>query len=475
MTKKRNYLELSQDDGSSHKFYEVTQEGRDVTIRYGRIGTDGQSSTKTYPNAEKAEKDAEKKVKAKRKKGYEDAVQGVRKKRAVTRRSTESRASSAKQAPVLWRFGTGSTALGIFVDDGFCWAGNESGRVFCLDHEGEIFREYKLPEGVKCLVADDRWLYAGCDDGKVYDLSGKVPFVAYTIDESVNIYWMDIADGVLGVSDANGGVHIFNHEDEGQWNKSSDGVGGWMVRCDDKGVYHGHSGGVTMYDWKDGNQLWHKATGSVLFGWQEAITVFAGTSANKVHLITKEGKEKAVCKCDDSVYSCAAAEDGKYIFAGDSSSSVYCFDRKGKRLWKLGTGCGSALSMQYHEERIYMVTSDGSLACIDASEDAISAAKKGTVPTAKDLKAPAATTAAATTDTAIESTADGSEGVVVNCIQDGSRVCVRTESSKYNTEWNVQFPKNLREAGARFVVDELRESKSGGFYRAHGEIRRLTD
>lgn len=31
------YLELSEDNGS-HKFYEVTLEGADLTIRYGRIG-----------------------------------------------------------------------------------------------------------------------------------------------------------------------------------------------------------------------------------------------------------------------------------------------------------------------------------------------------------------------------------------------------------------------------------------------------
>ena len=37
----------------------------------------------------------------------------------------------------------------------------------------------------------------------------------------------------------------------------------------------------------------------------------------------------------------------------------------------------------------------------------------------------------------------------------------------------MQFPKDLRELGAKYVVDELRESGSGGFYRAHGTIRKL--
>ena len=46
-------------------------------------------------------------------------------------------------------------------------------------------------------------------------------------------------------------------------------------------------------------------------------------------------------------------------------------------------------------------------------------------------------------------------------------------STGYNKKWNVQFPKDLRDPGAKYVVDELRESASGGFYRAHGAIRKL--
>ena len=32
----KKYLELSQDDGSAHKFYEVCVDGCDMTIRYAR-------------------------------------------------------------------------------------------------------------------------------------------------------------------------------------------------------------------------------------------------------------------------------------------------------------------------------------------------------------------------------------------------------------------------------------------------------
>jgi putative transposase len=53
------------------------------------------------------------------------------------------------------------------------------------------------------------------------------------------------------------------------------------------------------------------------------------------------------------------------------------------------SGCGSAFSMQFLDDRLYIVTTDGSLACIDASEAAITAARAGTVPQRVDVKAAA--------------------------------------------------------------------------------------
>lgn len=473
----RTYLELSEEQGVSHKFYEVVVDGTTMTIRYGRIGTDGTKSSKTFASEEAAMKEANKKIKSKKRKGYEDAIMGVRQRRAITRRTIQSRRSTAKKAPILWKFDTGRAAFGVFVDDRGAWVGNEAGRVFSLDHEGSVRREFKLPDGVKCIVSDDDWLYVGCDDGNVYDLTGKMPTVAYEIAENVDIYWLDISDGVLGVADAKGSVHVFNHEDITQWQKKSSGSYGWMVRCDDIGVYHGHSGGVTMYDWEDGSQIWHQNTrGSVLFGWQEPTTVYAGCSDNKVYRFGKNGEAMGTYKCDGSVFSCAATGDGKYVFAGDSSSSIYCFAESGERLWKLNTTCGSAFSMQYHDERVYIVTTTGALACLDAREEAIEAAKAGTVPKARNIKASAAAPAVQTATTAnIERTADAGDGIVLECFADGSKLRVRVVTEGYNTAWNVQFPRNLREKGARYVVDSVKESSRGGFYRAYGDIRRLDD
>ena len=50
----KSYLEYQ--DDNSHKFWEITLAGLNVTTRYGKINTDGQVSEKTFESNEKAEK-----------------------------------------------------------------------------------------------------------------------------------------------------------------------------------------------------------------------------------------------------------------------------------------------------------------------------------------------------------------------------------------------------------------------------------
>ncbi|MEV4161215.1 WGR domain-containing protein [Nonomuraea dietziae] len=474
------YLELSEDGGGAHKFYEVTVAGTQVTITYGRIGESGQTKVTAFPTEAKAQAAAAKKIGEKTRKGYAPAMRGVRQRRAVTRRAIASTRSTARQAPVLWRFDSGAAAFGIFVDGERCWVGNQRGDVYTVTHSGTVTGRFRLPDGVKCIVADDFWIYAGCDDGRVYDLSGKVPRSAYEIAADVDIYWLDIHDGVLGVSDRAGRITTIDYEDEFQWARTGAGDSAWMVRCDGDAVYHGHSRGVARYDTSDGTLVWeNKLAGDVLFGWQEERSVYAGTARHTVHRLAKsDGRVEAVYQCDGAVYSCATSPGGRHVFAGDNHSSVYCFDASGERLWKLATGCGSAFSMQFLDDRLYIVTTDGSLVCIDASEAAIAAARAGSVPQPVDVKAAASLEAvepSTTLETVLErvlETDGAGDGVVVECVKEGERLRVRVVSPGYES-WNVQFPKTVREAGARYLVDGVRSAGRGGFYRAYGEIRRL--
>jgi DNA ligase-1 len=59
-------------EGSSNKFWEVAREGCAVTVRYGRIGADGQAKTKEFPSEELARTHAEGLIAEKLAKGYRE-------------------------------------------------------------------------------------------------------------------------------------------------------------------------------------------------------------------------------------------------------------------------------------------------------------------------------------------------------------------------------------------------------------------
>ncbi|NEN91817.1 MAG: VWA domain-containing protein [Okeania sp. SIO3H1] len=71
------------------------------------------------------------------------------------------------------------------------------------------------------------------------------------------------------------------------------------------------------------------------------------------------------------------------------------------------------------------------------------------------------------------STTEG--GVLVKCFREGGKLRVRVISEGYNSEFNVQFPRGIRQEGVSYVVDEMKLSANGSFYRATGKIRRLVE
>jgi DNA ligase-1 len=61
-------------DGGSQKFWEVSVKGAEVTVRYGRLGSQGQTSTKSFADAAAAAKHADKLIAEKTDRGYREAT-----------------------------------------------------------------------------------------------------------------------------------------------------------------------------------------------------------------------------------------------------------------------------------------------------------------------------------------------------------------------------------------------------------------
>jgi predicted DNA-binding WGR domain protein len=67
-----NVRRLEFSEGKSSKFWEIAQNDCEVTVRYGRIGTEGQTSIKTFQTPERAGREVAKLTAEKLKKGYRE-------------------------------------------------------------------------------------------------------------------------------------------------------------------------------------------------------------------------------------------------------------------------------------------------------------------------------------------------------------------------------------------------------------------
>lgn len=64
-------------------------------------------------------------------------------------------------------------------------------------------------------------------------------------------------------------------------------------------------------------------------------------------------------------------------------------------------------------------------------------------------------------------------GILVQCVKDGSKLRARVVSDGYEPDWNMRFPRSVREEGMLYVVDEIKTGPDGKSYIACGEIKRF--
>ncbi|WP_259208197.1 WGR domain-containing protein [Stenotrophomonas sp. BIGb0135] len=84
-------------EGTASKFWEVEQDGSDLNVRWGRIGTQGQSQTKSFADAAKAASALTRLVNEKTGKGYSET--GAAATPAIAATAPATAAPRAAKAP----------------------------------------------------------------------------------------------------------------------------------------------------------------------------------------------------------------------------------------------------------------------------------------------------------------------------------------------------------------------------------------
>lgn len=64
-------------------------------------------------------------------------------------------------------------------------------------------------------------------------------------------------------------------------------------------------------------------------------------------------------------------------------------------------------------------------------------------------------------------------GVLVQCVPEGKKLRARVVSDGFNPNWNIRFPRSIRELNVLYVCDSVVEAAGGGSYVAGGEVKRL--
>jgi Ca-activated chloride channel homolog len=89
------------------------------------------------------------------------------------------------------------------------------------------------------------------------------------------------------------------------------------------------------------------------------------------------------------------------------------------------------------------------------------------------LRTPPKAATAPATAADLETIDDVGKGVLVQCVPEGKKLRARVVSDGYNPNYNIRFPRSIRELGILYVVDEVIEHPQGGSYIACGKIKRL--
>jgi hypothetical protein len=408
---------------------------------------------------------------------------------------------------------------------------NRDGLVLAFNAAGEIVNQQQLPALSRAMQGDDRVLLALCDDGQLYALDGKLPQVAYSMrppdrpwQHQFFLFGLDVTREHIHLGDCCGHLVQLDRHYQRQWERDTPYGRSWFLASDSTALYQGHCEGVTAYDLADGELLWHQPTPSpILCGALTEDYLWLGSSNGEIYAISKRPDWKPTIAhtipWEGVIYSLTLA--GDWLYTGNHQGTIAAWKLQADQsppLVKQGQKSSDRqgiLTINRVGDGLYTTTTLGSVcrwpladfhrpspATPPVTNSAVSSPERPKSATTKSATTKSATTKSATTkatptkatqkkppspstkpppvpatDSPISASksgpadSEGIEGILVECVKQGKQIRVRVLSPGYRPDWFVQFPRHLRQEGAQYWVQGIRENPQGGFYRAYGEIR----
>lgn len=223
------------------------------------------------------------------------------------------------------------------VNEQGIWLGVWDGQIFAVDHQGNEIQRYALPKSTHALtiVAEEPWV--SCDDGHIYELTGKLPQSIYDIRPPDalryhHIIWAieSCAEGVV-VADAYGYLWRLLPDLSVGWHYHSPQCwqGCWL-RVDATQVYWGYYQGVIAFDLQTGQEVWRVALPApVLCGVIRDQELIVGCSDRCFYRLTKTADLKTCEPTVDKVYTSTAlpytiavTPDQSSLFVGDFTGHI---------------------------------------------------------------------------------------------------------------------------------------------------------
>ena len=170
-------------------------------------------------------------------------------------------------------FEMGTRCFGLCLDEArnMLYVGSESGMVEVLNATTkQHVRSLKLSHGVRCIVADESFVFVGCNNGAVYDISADRPRLVAEVEGFEEVLSIGMNGGKIVAADASGHIALLNCEGEVVWRRAAaqeDGKDGWVALVDQTGVYHGSSKGLAKFELaRPGKKVWARDTAGALLG-----------------------------------------------------------------------------------------------------------------------------------------------------------------------------------------------------------------